>query len=89
LHSILQRLNATNKNLQNKYSDLQLAVNLLKSLSLYISDIRGNSEFFYAIETEVYALTGNKDHKSDKVRSRKRKLHFDEKRDRDVQLTGK
>jgi hypothetical protein len=88
-HSILQRLNATNKNLQNKDSDLQHAVNLLKSLSLYISDIRGKSEFFGAIETEVYALTGNKDYKSNKVRSRKRKLHFDEKRDRDMQLTGK
>jgi hypothetical protein len=58
-------------------------------LSLYISDIRGNSEFLDAIETEVHALTGNKDYKSDKVRSRKRKLHFDKKRDRDVQLTSK
>jgi hypothetical protein len=72
-HSILQRLNAANKNLQNQDSDLQHAVNLLKPLSLYISHIRGKSEFFDAIETEVYALTGNKDYKSNKVRSRKRK----------------
>jgi hypothetical protein len=88
-YSILQRLNATNKNLKNKDSELQHAVNLLNSLSLYISDFRGNNKFFDAIETKVYALTGNKDYKSNKVRSRKRKLHFDEKRDRDVQLTGK
>jgi hypothetical protein len=87
-HSILQQLNVTNKNCQNKDSNLQHAVNLLKSLSLYTSAIQGNNEFFYAIETKVYALTGSKDYKSNKVRSRKRKLHFDEKRDQDVQLTG-
>ena len=74
--------------MQQKDCNLSKGTNLLKSLSSFILEVRNNTSF-ESIESEAELLVGNKEYKSDKERTKIRKLQFTETSDNEVILSGK
>ena len=74
--------------MQQKDCNLSKGTNLLKSLSSFILEVRNNTSF-ESIESEAELLVGNKEYKSDKERTKIRKLQVTETRDNEVILSGK
>ena len=83
---ILQRLDSTNKYLQDPKMNLHKAVKLLNSLKEFVSKLRDN---FKPIEEEAVILSEKTSYKSEKKRTKKRKIFFDETKENEVFLTGK
>jgi hypothetical protein len=73
---LLQRINYTNKSLQNMQHNLLLGTSLIKSLSDFFQYIRND---FDEIEKDAQLLTENHEYKD--TRRKKRKLAFGEKSD--------
>ena len=88
-NTLLQRINAANKSLQNKECNIQKGTYLLKSLSAFILNIRTDDAYFYQMEKEAIELSGSIEYSTEKNRIRKRKIQFDETSDNDIILRGK
>ena len=67
---ILQRLDSTNKYLQDPKMNLHKAVKLLNSLKEFVSKLRDN---FKPIEEEAVILSEKTSYKSEKKRTKKKK----------------
>jgi hypothetical protein len=67
-HSILSRFNATSEKLQSASCELQVAVDLLQSLTVFLEDIRGRFDEF---EARGIKLSGCSVYHSNVVRRRK------------------
>ena len=87
-NSLLQRINATSKSLQDPILCLSKVVELFKSLIIFFQTVREN---FPKIETEARHILGieNDDTAYEDKRPRKRTLFFDETAENDVMMKGR
>lgn len=83
---LLQRINTTSKSLQAPSLDMNLGITLLKSLRIYIQNVR-NHDFEKLVE-EAKQLTSCHNFRDEINRPKKRKSFIDESTSNEVALTG-